>query len=84
MAAAFLQAHYESVQYERTDYVVPWSVLKTQKINNKPISEETLTYLVGFLKTTGQCKIGMTPENERVGENIFSIVMKFKLQTCFS
>ena len=66
MAMELLQVHHNGVQYEKTDFVVPWTVLKTYKINNKPITEETLIYLVGHLKNNGFCKIGITAENERV------------------
>ena len=66
MAMELVQVHHNSVQYDKTDYVVPWSVLKAYKINNKLITEETLVHLVGYLKNNGLCKIGITSENEKV------------------
>jgi len=66
MALALVETHYQSVRYEKTDYVVPWNVLKTYKINDKTISEDTLTCLVGYLKSVRKCKIGYTETNEKV------------------
>ena len=76
MAMELLQVHYNSVQYDKTDYVVPWSVLKTYQIGNRPIAEETLTYLIGYLKNNGMCKIGITPENEKVRFVYFEIYLQ--------
>lgn len=74
MAAALLDYHYKNVKYEKTDHIVPWNVLKNvYKVNNKSISEENLICVVGYLKSLGRCRIGLTEENEKV--------VKFKSQT---
>ncbi|XP_066917443.1 charged multivesicular body protein 7-like [Clytia hemisphaerica] len=66
LSEELLITHYKSVQYEKTDYVVPWNVLKTYKLKNKVISEDTLICLVGHLKNQGKCKIGISEDNEKI------------------
>ena len=82
LSEELLKTHYKSVQYEKTDYVVPWNVLKTYKIKNKTISEDTLVCLVGHLKNQGKCKIGIAEDNERViCKMLFNL---FDLKLCYS
>ncbi|XP_015777484.1 PREDICTED: charged multivesicular body protein 7-like isoform X1 [Acropora digitifera] len=58
-----LRRHYESVQCETTDYVIPWNVLKARF---KEFDEETLSVLVASLQRQGKAALFTTTEDEKI------------------
>lgn len=58
-----LRRHYESVQCETTDYVIPWNVLKARF---KEFDEETLKVLLASLQRQGKAALFTTTEDEKI------------------
>ncbi|XP_047129013.1 charged multivesicular body protein 7 isoform X1 [Hydra vulgaris] len=66
-ANAILEAHYKRVKYEKTDNVVPWTVIKSlYKVNEKSLPDNNLVCIVAHLKNNGKCRVGITDTGEKI------------------
>lgn len=58
-----LDKHYNCVECETTDHIIPWNVLKTRCCN---FDEETIEVLMASLQKQGKAVLFLTPEGEKV------------------
>ena len=67
-----LTRHYEVVKFDRTDYIVPWNVVKNFYIKSKSdISDKELLLVVARLKMKKLVEVVTDKNGEKVSCSVF-------------